>query len=245
MANSIVASIVKSYKGREIRIREDEYVCLSDMATANGKLFADWHRLKTTQSYLTKLSAVTGIPITDNHAGFSLISVIQGIGVEQGTWGHRKVALRFAQWCSDDFAIQVDFWIDELLTTGKVELKKTSFESIANEKDWDKLRADGIQYRRTYTDRIKEAGGKGIDYAKATNEIYIGATGLDAKQIKQQRGIVKSKPARDALNVGELQIVAMTEWHLSEALPNGSNLGQINQASRSQAERLKSALMVF
>lgn len=177
-----------------------------------------------------------GIPIT------TLLHV--GAGTT-GTWAHPKIAIRFAQWCNVNFAIQVDFWIDELLTTGKVELRKTSFESIANEKDWGKLRSDGKQYRRTYTDRIKEAGGKGLDYAKATNEIYIGATGLDAKQIKQHRGIVKSKPARDALNVGELQIVAMTEWHLSEALPNGSNLGQINQASRSQAERLKSALMVF
>jgi phage anti-repressor protein len=127
----------------------------------------------------------------------------------------------------------------------KIAKQKTSFESIASEKDWNKLRSDGKQYRRTYTDRIKEAGGKGLDYAKATNEIYVGATGLDAKQIKEQRGIVKSKPARDALNVGELQIVAMTEWHLSEALPNGSSLNQINQASRSQAERLKAALLVF
>jgi phage anti-repressor protein len=127
----------------------------------------------------------------------------------------------------------------------KLAKQKTSFESIANEKDWGKLRTDGKQYRRTYTDRIKEAGGKGSDYAKATNEIYIGATGLSANQIKEQRGLSKSKRARDALSMGELQIVAMTEWHLSEALPNGSNLGQINQASRSQAERLKSALLVF
>jgi hypothetical protein len=39
-----------------------------------------------------------------------------------GTWGHPKVAIRFAQWCSDDFAIQVDTWIDELLTTGQVTI---------------------------------------------------------------------------------------------------------------------------
>ncbi len=237
MTNSIVSSIVKSYQGREIRINpQTQYVCLTDMATANGKLFAHWMELKGTNEYLKAFELAIGIPIA------TLLHVGEGT---TGTWAHPKIAIRFAQWCSVEFAIQVDFWIDELLTTGKVELKKTSFESIANEKDWGKLRSDGKQYRRTYTDRIKEAGGKGLDYAKATNEIYIGATGLDAKQIKQHRGIVKSKSARDALNVGELQIVAMTEWHLSEALPNGSNLGQINQASRSQAERLKSALMVF
>ncbi len=165
MTNSIVASIVKSYKGREIRIREDEYVCLSDMAIANGKRLNNWLRLDSSKSYLETLSRATHIPVA------ALLQVSNG----NPTWGHRKVALRFAQWCSDDFAIQVDFWIDELLTTGKVELKKTSFESIANEKDWGKLRTDSKQYRRTYTDRIKEAGGKGVDYAKATNEIYIGS----------------------------------------------------------------------
>jgi len=39
-----------------------------------------------------------------------------------GTWGHPKVAIRFAQWCSDSFAVQVDCWIDELMTTGSVSL---------------------------------------------------------------------------------------------------------------------------
>lgn len=232
----------KNYNGRSIRIREDKYVCLTDMAVASGKRYHDWSHLKGTVEYLTEFSELTGIIAND------LITTSDNTVANEhrGTWGHPKVALRFAQWCSVKFAIQVDFWIDELLTTGSVSIvPKTSFESIASEKDWDKLRSDGKQYRRTYTDRIKEAGGKGLDYAKATNELYIGATGLDAKQIKQSRGIVKSMPARDGLNVGELQIVAMTEWHLSEALPEGSSLPQINQASRTQAERLKSALMVF
>lgn len=123
--------------------------------------------------------------------------------------------------------------------------QKTSLQSIANEKDQGKLRLKGKEYRRTYTDRIQQAGGKGSDYAKATNETYLGATGMTAKQIKEQRGIVKGKPARDGLNLGELQIVSMTEWQLAGALPEDSTLGDINQASRSQAERLKAALMVW
>jgi hypothetical protein len=113
----------RNYNGRSIRIREDKYVCLTDMAMASGKKTNDWYRLKGTESYLATLSAIAGIPVTDNHAGSScLIEVITGIGVEQATWGHPKVAIRFAQWCSDDFAIQVDFWIDELMTVGTVSI---------------------------------------------------------------------------------------------------------------------------
>jgi phage regulator Rha-like protein len=151
----------------------------------------------------------------------------------------------FVMTLSRNTAQVVQFKLSLVKAFSKAKEQKTSFESIASEKDWDKLRTGGVKYRLTFTDRIKDAGGKGLDYAKATNEIYIGATGLDAKQLKQERGIVKSKPARDGLDLGELQIVAMTEWHLSEALPEGSSLPQINQASRTQAERLKAALMVF
>jgi KilA-N domain len=138
MANSIVSSIIKSYKGRAIRIDpETQYVCITDMAAAAGKFVGHWNELKATKEYLTAFSEVIGIPITDNHAGFTgftgftgLICSIQGIGVEQGTWVHPKIAIRFAQWCSVEFAIQVDFWIDELLTTGKVELAVPSTSQL-------------------------------------------------------------------------------------------------------------------
>lgn len=85
-------SIIKSWNNCTIRIREqDRYVSLTDMGQATGKLLADWKRLKCSDSYLTKLSAVMGIPITE------LIQVNQGGTPElQGTWGHPKVAIRFA-----------------------------------------------------------------------------------------------------------------------------------------------------
>lgn len=111
---------IRQFNSKTIRIRpEDRYVCLTDMAKASGKLFADWKRLKATESYLETLSRIMGMPI------IQLIEVNVGnLGEMSGTWGHSKVALRFAQWCSDEFAVQVDIWIDELLTTGKVELNK-------------------------------------------------------------------------------------------------------------------------
>lgn len=118
MTNSIVTSIVKSYKGRAIRIdQSNNFVCLTDMAAAASKQYHDWARLKGTIEYLNEFSGSTGIPLTE------LVRVVQGgTPDEQGTWAHPKIAIRFAQWCSVKFAIQVDFWIDELLTSGKVEL---------------------------------------------------------------------------------------------------------------------------
>jgi len=114
-----MSHLIKSWNNRAIRIREDRYVSLTDMAQATGKEVKHWNENKGTWSYLQALSSKVGIPTS------KLIEIIRGGSAhEQGTWGHPKVALRFAQWCSDDFAVQVDCWIDELLTTGNVSLQQ-------------------------------------------------------------------------------------------------------------------------
>jgi len=112
-----MSNLIKNWNDRAIRIRSDRYVSLTDMAQASGKQFSGWNRLESTKNYLKTLSGVMQISATD------LLQVIQGGDPQnQGTWGHPKVAIRFAQWCSDEFAVQVDIWTDELMTTGKVEL---------------------------------------------------------------------------------------------------------------------------
>jgi hypothetical protein len=112
-----MSHLIRSWNGRAIRIREDRYVCLTDMAQATSKRFNHWYENSSSKSYLSVLSHKTGIPVSD------LVDIRKGGNPEsQGTWGHPKVALRFAQWCSDDFAVQVDEWIDELLTTGSVSI---------------------------------------------------------------------------------------------------------------------------
>ncbi|MDY6941229.1 MAG: KilA-N domain-containing protein, partial [Cyanobacteriota bacterium] len=101
-------SIFREWDGRKIRIRpSDRYVCLTDMAKAAGKKFSNWWQLNDAQDYVEKFSEKAGIP------ALKLIEINRGRG--NVTWGHPKIALRFAQWCSTEFAIQVDFWIDELL----------------------------------------------------------------------------------------------------------------------------------
>lgn len=118
--------LARSFNDRLIRIRQsDRYVSGTDMAQACGKLFGHWNTLKSTTEYLQALESVIGIPITE------LVQVLQGgVPENQGTWLHPKVALRFAQWCSAKFAVQVDCWIDELLTTGKVELESENLKTL-------------------------------------------------------------------------------------------------------------------
>lgn len=75
-----MSNLIKSWNGRQIRIRDDRYVSLTDMAQAAGKLFADWNRQKSAKSYLQALSRSMGIPIDQ------LIQVNES----RGTWGHNS-----------------------------------------------------------------------------------------------------------------------------------------------------------
>lgn len=87
MTNSIVPSLIKSYKGKNIRINpETRYVCLTDMANASGKQIEDWNRLKSTSEYLKAFTLATGIPVAN------LLYVGEGT---TGTWAHQKIAIRF------------------------------------------------------------------------------------------------------------------------------------------------------
>lgn len=110
--------IIRDWNDKSIRQREDGFMSATDMCTAGGKLFGHWHTLKTTREYLDALEAKH---YRDRDNG--PIEVNQGgIPENQGTWVDRRVALRLAQWISPEFALQVDEWVEELMTRGTVSI---------------------------------------------------------------------------------------------------------------------------
>ncbi len=112
--------IIKSWNGRKIRFRKDGFGCLSDMAKATGKRFNNWWQQKSTKDYMVVLSRSTGIP-----ADLLVeINESQGRNEDRGTWAERKVCIRFAQWCSPEFAVQCTLWLEELMTKGSVSIKE-------------------------------------------------------------------------------------------------------------------------
>ena len=153
-------SLIKSYKGKNIRIREDKYVCLTDMATASGKRLSNWIQTDKSKSYLKTLSAIAGKPVIE------LLEIGEG---NQPTWGHPKVALRFAQWCSDEFAVQIDFWIDELMTTGTVSIATMTPLQLAKEQvrlhEQLELQAEQIRLLEFDNERQSEVIDELFDYS--------------------------------------------------------------------------------
>lgn len=109
-----------AYNGQTINQRDDGYINLSQMCQANGKLLADWNRLKKTKSYIKTLSEDMGIPISQ------IIEVTHG----NQTFGHPSVAINLARWLNDKFAVWCDAHIFNLMTTGQTSLAIDPMEEM-------------------------------------------------------------------------------------------------------------------
>jgi hypothetical protein len=114
---NVIINIIREWKGKTVRQREDGYLSATDMCQVFGKKFSNWNRLDSTKEYLEALhsrncSDVSSLGLVESNEG--------NLGEKSGTWVYRKVALRLAQWLSPDFAVQVDDWVEELLTKGYV-----------------------------------------------------------------------------------------------------------------------------
>ena len=151
-------SILSKFDGFDFPIREsDGYWNLTVMCSAHGKLFADFLRRKSAKAYLEALSSAMGIPIAE------LIQIKEG-GINQGTWGHPRVALKLAAWCSPRFEVWVYTVIEKLLQDGQVTLEneieslRQSLDSVHAQIDrmWDDSLLNDIEIR--YGEYLEEIG---------------------------------------------------------------------------------------
>lgn len=122
-------SMIRQWNGKKIHIRPDRYVSATDMTKATQRRFVEFLELKNTQEYLRVLSKRCNIPIDKNDCKVEnptsattkatpkiqnrLIEVVYN-GKIRHTYFYPKLALRFAQWCSAEFAVEVDFWLDDI-----------------------------------------------------------------------------------------------------------------------------------
>lgn len=106
----------------------------TEMAKPFGKTTKDWLRTKQSKEYISSLSTVRQISLTE------LVIVNQGnfSSKEQGTWMHEDVALEFARWLSPAFAIWCNDRIKELLLNGS-----TSINQETNNLNQELLEANG------------------------------------------------------------------------------------------------------
>lgn len=170
--------IKKQFNNQEISfdLSGEGMINATEMAKACGKQISDFFRLNTTEEYIKSLESATGIPRAQ------LYQSIMGNfadGKPQGTWVHRRLAIRIAQWCSPKFAVQIDTWIEELFMAGSLNfnvpksfgeaLKLAAEQQIKIEEQNKKIQEDKPKVE--YYNIVKEIK-KGIhigNFAKSIN----------------------------------------------------------------------------
>lgn len=110
MASHQNAVISLDYKGHAISYQKDGWFNATEAAAQFGKKPNDWLRLPDTNNYIGALCRQL------RSEKISLLKVIRGgRNRPDGTWLHPKLAVPFARWLDDDFAVWCDAQIDNLI----------------------------------------------------------------------------------------------------------------------------------
>ncbi|WP_175786550.1 KilA-N domain-containing protein [Burkholderia anthina] len=97
-----------TFEGMAVRFTDDGWFDATAPASRYGKDAYEWLRLPATRRYLTALERKFGkIPYFKTKRGRG-----------GGTWLHPKLAVPFARWLDDDFAVWCDDQIDQLIRDG-------------------------------------------------------------------------------------------------------------------------------
>lgn len=100
--------IKQDFEGHLYSFNDAGWFNATEAATRFGKAPAQWLRLPGTTSYLEAFKRKYG--------KITYLTTRRGVG--GGTWLHPKLAVRFAQWLSDDFAVWCDEQIDGIMRKG-------------------------------------------------------------------------------------------------------------------------------
>jgi hypothetical protein len=149
-----------------IPVREDGYINVTQLCKAGNREFKHWNENIKHKEYVKKLSKSVGIS-----ADMLLQVKTTGKNEERGTWAHRKLAIYIAYWVSNDFAIQVSNWIDELLLTGKVELGKEKSSQELDNIYISKIESQFIEMKQNYNELLD----KHNQYMNKSQEEYRNA----------------------------------------------------------------------
>lgn len=102
------------YDGQPVRFNSDGWINATDVANRFGKKPVEWLRLPASTRYMAALARALGLEAKVGFSHFGLVAAERG-GRSAGTWLHPKLAVAFARWLDDDFAVWCDLHIDALL----------------------------------------------------------------------------------------------------------------------------------
>lgn len=118
------------YGGSEIEFDlsgGDIMINATEMGKAFGKFPKDFLKAEQTQNFIDAICRKENCP------NGNVVKVVQG-GNNQGTWMHRKLALKFAAWLNADFELWVFEVIEKIMfgDTAKIKSNHEQLQVIVN-----------------------------------------------------------------------------------------------------------------
>lgn len=108
-------NIIKfKFENDQISFDRNGWINATEAAAKFGKKPSKWLELTSAKSYMHVLAANLA---KQSDVRFSDIKLVKTSKVRgsAGTWLHPKLAVIFARWLSDEFAVQCDLYIDSIL----------------------------------------------------------------------------------------------------------------------------------
>lgn len=119
-----------AYEGHPITIRDDGWFNATEAASKFDKKPAKWLELPGTKRYMQALAKALGFDVQKSDVKLVRTSKVRG---QAGTWLHPKLAVAFARWLDDDFAVWCDCQIDDIIR-GKQDWSRMRHLSVASAK---------------------------------------------------------------------------------------------------------------
>ncbi len=141
------------YQGEVVSFSVEGWINATEIAKRFDKRPSHWLELPASQSYMAALAKALG-KTDDGKSGIGLVRTQRG-GPKQGTWLHPKLAVAFARWLDDDFAVWCDLRIDALLRSSPSDLQRLQ---EAEERE-NKSHSLGSEYGRGLARRRWEKPG--------------------------------------------------------------------------------------
>lgn len=178
------------------RKTEEIYFNATDMGKAFDKKPYEWLRLDETREYAKALTRahpefkVGSEPPLDSE---KLVKIVRG--KHGGTYLHKRLALKFARWCSADFEVALDDFL---------------YAYIEEERKRKDARLEAKTGFRPLTDAIQRdhENPQEHHYTNEINMMYCIATGIQARKLKLELNVPKGKAIRDYLSESQMTAVA-------------------------------------
>lgn len=257
MANEI---IVKDTKINVIQIKEQDYICITDMLKAkDGDFFiTDWLRNRNTLEYLGIWESIYNpnfnygeFATIKSKAGLNsfkisvkeLVSKTNAIGLQAkagrygGTYAHKDIAFEFGMWISPEFKIYLVKEFQRLKNEEQKQLGWSAKRELAK-----------INYH-IHTDAIKEnlipaeltAVQTSIVYASEADVLNMALFGKTAREWREENPDKKGN-IRDYATINELICLSNMEninaVLIADGMPQSERLKKLNQIAISQMQVL-------